>query len=556
VIPVSDDYHELPVTVYIVENAPLGEYTFNVYKDADLDEVILAQTLDNPRPDAILTFLIDDKLEIRSHLQSYLLRVGEEIGVVATMQAKAGSGYDTSLMGVATGTLEVTLPDGTNIDLPMHDDGVNGGDLTANDMVFSAKMKATLPGVYILESILNGEVNIADDSSADAFERTAQHLVAVSAATIDLASTATMKTIDAKRVEIDIAVTGAEATQPTLRAYTEVWGTSSTGALVPACWIGSIVEPANGVVSLELDLLWLSNAGVSGPLVLRNTYLSDMTTSFPISISKGDIPVGKSLALPRTWAFAPGTVNITKEMRSGVNPLPKLAEPYAANDLLMLPGYCTNDNPWSRNAAKFTNAFFPVDKGNYGNQQYSQKMLAQAEAQGMTKYSIVGHSQGGMVASHIYNFYWSGMDTAEASPTAAGKFLIQSLGTPYNGNTAAGSMANLGEVFGVGCGANPDLALDGAANWLTGISVSTRNQVHYFTTTYEQGNFFGDYCSLPMNLVLEWPNDGVTEFVNAKLKDAVNEGNTEKWCHSVDMWYTPQFDDNSRNALLNSQAAR
>jgi len=33
-------------------------------------------------------------------------------------------------------------------------------------------------------------------------------------------------------------------------------------------------------------------------------------------------------------------------------------------------------------------------------------------------------------------------------------------------------------------------------------------------------------------------------------------GNTEKWCHSVDMGYSPQFDDRDRNAILNRDAAR
>jgi len=304
-------------------------------------------------------------------------------------------------------------------------------------------------------------------------------------------------------------------------------------------------------VGLELNLDWLQSAGVSGPLYLRNTYLSDITTSFPVAISASQIEVTKSTSLPRHWAYAPNAlINITMEMRFGVNPLPPVEAPSAAPNLLLLPGYCTNENPWSRNAGDFTNGFFPVDKGNYGNHQYSEKILSQVQNQGMQSYSIVGHSQGGMVGSHIHNYFWSGMDTAKSGR------LVQSLGTPYQGNSAAGSMANLGEVFGVGCGANPDLALDGAANWLTGINTVTRNNVHFYTTTYQQGNFFGDWCNFAMNLVLQWPNDGVTELKYAKLSGGVYVNNKEKWCHSVEMTYSPQFDDRTRNAELNSNAAR
>ncbi len=69
----------------------------------------------------------------------------------------------------------------------------------------------------------------------------------------------------------------------------------------------------------------------------------------------------------------------------------------------------------------------------------------------MTRYSIIAHSQGGMVAAHIRNYLFSGLDSV------SGGRLIQTLGTPFNGNTAAGSAANLGQIFGIGCGANSDL---------------------------------------------------------------------------------------------------
>lgn len=97
---------------------------------------------------------------------------------------------------------------------------------------------------------------------------------------------------------------------------------------------------------------------------------------------------------------------------------------------------------------------------------------------------------------------------------------------------------------------------DGAVNWISGISSATRAKIHYFTTTYQQGNFFGDYCSLPMNLVLQWPNDGITELEYAQLPGANNGGNTEKWCHSTDMGYPAQTSDHGRNAEMNSKAAR
>ena len=44
---------------------------------------------------------------------------------------------------------------------------------------------------------------------------------------------------------------------------------------------------------------------------------------------------------------------------------------------------------------------------------------------------------------------------------------IQSMATPFNGNTPAGGVAaSLGGLFGLGCGANVDMSLTGAPLWM------------------------------------------------------------------------------------------
>ena len=67
---------------------------------------------------------------------------------------------------------------------------------------------------------------------------------------------------------------------------------------------------------------------------------------------------------------------------------------------------------------------------------------------------------------------------------------------------------------------------------MSGISAEYRSKVHSYTTTYQQGTFFGDYCNLAMNLILQWPNDGTTELVYGKLPGGVYEGNTEVCTYS------------------------
>jgi hypothetical protein len=111
-------------------------------------------------------------------------------------------------------------------------------------------------------------------------------------------------------------------------------------------------------------------------------------------------------------------------------------------------------------------------------------------------------------------------------------------------------------LFGVGCGTVSDLTTDGARLWLAGIAAETQKEIYSYTTTYEQGNFFGDWCNMAMNAVLEWPNDGVTELDHAILPNGVYMGNTQKQCHTTGMAYVSQYDDEKRNAILNANAAR
>jgi len=174
----------------------------------------------------------------------------------------------------------------------------------------------------------------------------------------------------------------------------------------------------------------------------------------------------------------------------------------------------------------------------------------QHSKEGIQSFSLIGHSQGGHVALHILNYFFSGLDDAQ------GGRRIQTVGTPWKGCSAAGSSANLGKAFGIGCGANPSLTTDGAQLWLSGLDAENHKEVYYFTTTYEQGKFFGDYCNMAINMILDWPNDGTTEMKYATLTGANNMGNKEKWCHTTDMSYPAQYHDRTRNADMNKQAAR
>jgi len=422
--------------------------------------------------------------------------------------------------------------------------------------VYGAVIPATIPGEYLIQARLEGWMQGSTANEAVPFVRTTSHIIEVSAATASLTGIAVLRPEDSQHAWIDLNVK-LGASNPKFRAYAEVWGVDSvTQAPKPACWIGGVSDLSKqsigDVVTLELDLRWLQRAGVRGPLTLKNVYISDMDTSFPVAKYDGDIAVSNSaLSLEVTPEMA--NMEITKEMRFGVNPLPKrnITRSRAnAPTLFLLPGYCASINPWKQNNQDFTEAQYFLEKGNFGHDEYALKVIGFTASHNPESFSLIGHSQGGFVALHISNFYNTELNNAE------GGKLIQTVGTPWEGCSAAGDAAALGKLFGVGCGKNNDLTRDGAANWLTGISPESRKDVFSYTTTYKQGNFFGDYCNLPINLILQWPNDGTTELKYGTLKGGNYQGNTEKQCHISGMAYTAQTDDRNRNKAMNAAASR
>jgi len=187
---------------------------------------------------------------------------------------------------------------------------------------------------------------------------------------------------------------------------------------------------------------------------------------------------------------------------------------------------------------------------NQNNDQFAKEVYQFAQSKGSNLFSLIGHSQGGTAALHLLNAYWSGLDHISSGRR------IQTVGTPWLGNSAAGNAANLAKLFGVGCGKNNDLTLDGARNWFAGIHEDHPQYAYYYTTSYKQGNLFGDYCNLAINALLQWPNDGVSEIKYSKLPGGNNMGNNEKWCHTTSMKYAPQYMDNTRNAEMNAKAGR
>jgi hypothetical protein len=215
---------------------------------------------------------------------------------------------------------------------------------------------------------------------------------------------------------------------------------------------------------------------------------------------------------------------------------------------MLVHGYCSGD-AWGPVQGQFASSVkFQDFNQNRSHNDFALRIRAFGDQ--FDSFGIVAHSQGGAAATHLYTYYWSGLDYA------SGSRLIQSVGTPYQGTALAGNLAAIGDVFGVGCGTNTDLTYSGASSWLSGIPSWARSRVNYYTTSFATAWWRWDYCNIGSDLLLSDPEDGTTERAYGQLPGAYNRGHKTGWCHTEGMRDPPQVRDSSRNSVMSNYAAR
>lgn len=479
--------------------------------------------------------------ELASHQTHSRQLVGERIGLAARLTATDAS--DKVLMGDAAGHIEraelrVTYPDGRVAVNAMFDDGAHD-DGSAGDGVFGGDFFAASAGDFLAQVVVSGV-----DRSGQAFIRTAEHPIPVVDASIALAGDVAVAVASAAggtRLQIELPVVAEKADQH-FRAYAEVWGTDKSGSPIAVAWVGGMVTPSDGALSLGFDERWVAMAGAVAPFELRNLRIEDPNNFVTLASSKR---LAVNLPTLRVKAGATG-IKIDETMQMG--PRPRGAQHKGVGKrLLLVHGYCSG-GVWP--ASQFTTASSFLDANqNRSHDQFAR--LIQTFGNTWNSYGIVAHSQGGAAALHLYNYYWSGLDNA------TGSRLIQSVGTPYKGTNLSGILASVGSVFGVGCGTNNDLTYSGASNWLAGIPTASRAKVSYYTTAFRTTNWWtNDYCNFATDLVLSDPEDGTTEQTNGQLSGGLNRGHTTGQCHTAGMRDPAQFLDSGRNSVMNSNAAR
>jgi len=368
-----------------------------------------------------------------------------------------------------------------------------------------------------------------------------------------LALTGRVDATSLDRVRVALRL-GSEPTGAAARAVVaaEVWGTRPDGSSAPAAWLARVDDTGDGSLTLVLDRRWLALEGLAPPLSLRAVRVHDADTFGLVArLGRAAVPAGPFGApLPATVPPVSGTMLTGPQPAlppfdaSGATaPGPQVAEP--VRSLMLVHGYCSDGTTWP--LADFSGTLVPFfDPGaNRSNDEFAQLMVEQAEAAGVDTFGVVGHSQGGNAALHLLTFYWSGLDAAK------GPRRIQALASPWSGTPLAGSLADLGEVFGAGCGSNDDLSEDGAPLWLATIPSWARAEVTYWTTANA-----ASACNALTSFFLQDPEDGVVEDVHGQLPGGNDEGLTLGWCHTTGMSEPPAYTDAARNAEMDALAAR
>lgn len=548
--PLSDSgSFGVPEVTYLFNQPKKGDWTLTVTSNELTEDISNYRTPGN-YPDCGVLIFNYSPLKAWAHLSTYETSLGKQIGLVAKITDQQdwirGEEVPSTLKDViVSADMDLFLPDGQNIDVPMHDDGLHYDGL-ANDGIYGAVVTATEVGPYLATAVLRGKTSEGYD-----FIRSTEHIINVVDDDLQLTDIAFAEG-DGKRINLHLVVNSL--THLKHRAYTEVWGKDSKGNDVPIAWLSSMVNPHeyqnHPVVTLELDLQWVAKAKAQGPYLLKNAFLQDADFHVPVS-KKDSIKVieqtNVDALVERLLSANMDLSVITPEMRMGVRPT--LNFTVSDPTLVLLHGYCSSTNPWEE-AGGFTGnvKYFLNKDASVTNDKFA--LLVAEYMKSHQSFGGIGHSQGGLVLLHLHNYYWTGLESAK------GERLIQSVGSPYKGCSGAGTAANLIKIFGFGCGENVDLTVDGSKLWLTGILPEMKKDVYYFTTTYKQGNLFGDYCNLAVNLVLKWPNDGTSELDNTVLTGGNNMGNKEKWCHTTGMSYSAQYYDATRNKDMNDKAAR
>ena len=356
------------------------------------------------------------------------LIVGKYINIMALLPTTVGSemtGNSTRhIAAFEEATTMIYLPDGSEENLKLR-----GGptpammnvkrDTEAADLYGS--FKATVPGAYRILVQVDGQL-----SDGTNFIRSLWYAFTVAHPSIEITGRVegTLYTHEISgRVKVRFTVNvNWDGSESPYRAYAQVWGTGEGNGEVPVAWIGGLVEVQSRecclsdchYIEMELDTRWLELANAKHLLTLKSVTLDEVKTF--ITLSKSDAV--EVIADDQLMNWLPSRkaedIEIDWEMKEGYNPyrMKKEDNTDETGQLLLLHGYCATCSSGFRDQLPyFDNPLLYEDYGqNRFINEYAENVIDFLIKNGSTRFSVVGHSQGGMVALHLYTYHCTGLD--------------------------------------------------------------------------------------------------------------------------------------------------
>ncbi|MEM1202524.1 MAG: hypothetical protein AAGN66_04790 [Acidobacteriota bacterium] len=422
-------------------------------------------------------------------------------------------------------------------------------------------------GSYSVRLDIEGEVD-----GVGTIQRTAFYYLPIVPKTYRLDGKVRTTLLDDQRLELRLGVDAPRAAGHVF-AYAEVW---ARGGSRPVAWVGGMTHPEATVAGFELPVVldgrWLAMADATGgDLTLRNVRIQDPDTYVPVD-QAASMPVTVDRLPPAAFqrAAAVDLDDDTLYRGHGDRFIPAETHGLPGGDpsrggplnqgIFLVHGWC--DGPswpfWDFVVPGRVGgtAVYSDPGGSRSHDNFAQRIRNQGDANFVSAFTVVAHSQGGAAATHLWANYFSLLDNTTAPRR------IQSVGTPYGGSTlmdfylAAGPLAwVIAEILGE-CGPQFNLGTLGSALWQIGIPGWARDDVFYYRTRHRRpGNFWERLqfwrwrCNFASFLIPS-ADDGVVADFQGWFPGANSQGITDGECHTGGMNHPDQRDNAGRNDTM------
>jgi len=447
--------HSQPSKTYVFKKPPQGKWSVKVTLESNDKEV---------DPDFYLILFNESPYRVASHIQSFSNFAKGKVNFVASLNAvptsvvydhdgKSSSPVPRARINKLSADLDVKLPNGEEDIVHMHDDGLHN-DGQANDGVFGADIDTETAGLYAAQVLLKGQAIEGD--KLQEVQRTSEHLVVVLNKEVELIQKSTINLIkndEMAEIDLHVKVLSKDAFGKKYKAFAQVWSAKDDKAVawISGMSIANKVSEDEAKLTLKMSTKWITRSGINDVnLVLKKLYIQDVNSNIATSTLDSTKPLavqmnGHYVSQSEVYGYLPSfNGEITETMKVGVRPLflSSNKTTNAGHKVLLVHGYCTAGNPFT--VADFTDYHeFADPKSSRSHDEFA--LLIGEAGKDFDSFSVVGHSQGGLAALHLLTFYWSKQDIESQGTTHR---VLQTVGSPWLGNSLAGTLANMGESFG------------------------------------------------------------------------------------------------------------